>query len=78
MSTIVTAEYVSGIADARALWRALSEDERTADAAAYLAGTEATMRRFSAGPVKEHLRGERDFWRAQVRRTARAEKASAA
>lgn len=64
----VTQEYINGIREGRALWRNMSPTEREIDAPAILANVEATMRQFSPGPVKDLLRGERDFWRNQLAR----------
>lgn len=71
MSDTVTAEYVQGIADARDLWRMMPPCDRITEALAVLANIEATMRTFSPGPVKDLLRGERDFWRNQVKRNGK-------
>ena len=66
MNRTVTQEYLNGILDARALWRSLTPEERITQAPAHLRNTEATMHTFSLGPVKDMLRGERDFWRGQI------------
>lgn len=63
----LTAEYVAGISEGRKFWRTMSPTERAIDAPAILANIEDTMREFGAGPVKDMLRGERDFWRNQIR-----------
>lgn len=64
----VTQEYLDGIREGRELWNTLAPECRLEEAPAYLANVEATMRTFSAGPVKDLLRGERDFWRNQIRK----------
>lgn len=61
----LTQEYIDGITEGRAWLRQHSP----ADAPAHLANLEATCRMFAAqSPVGQHLRGQRDFWRAQVKR----------
>lgn len=67
MSNTVTQEYLNGILDARKFWRDLPADERVSDAQAYLDNIKRTMATFSPGPVKDHLRGERDFWAYQIK-----------
>jgi hypothetical protein len=68
MST-VTAEYLDGIREGRHLLNALAIVDRTPETfRAYMANVQATMQTFSAGPVKDLLRGERDFWRNQLRK----------
>lgn len=70
MKRKLTEAYIDGIREGRKLWNSLPPETRSIDAPAHLANVEATMRTFSAGLTKDTLRGERDFWRAQIRRTA--------
>jgi hypothetical protein len=63
-SKTVTQEYLMGIVDARAVFRA----EGMSDAAAHLNNVTRTIKRFDASsPVGQMLRGERDFWRNQIK-----------
>lgn len=68
ISRTVSAEYLTGIVDARQHWRSMSAADRVAHPPAILANIVSTMRTFSPGPVKDMLKGERDFWRNQIRR----------
>ncbi len=64
MSSTVTAEYLEGIREGRA-W--LTE-HGAADAAAHLDNLTRTCRMFDAkSPVGQMLRGERDFWKHQLK-----------
>lgn len=61
----LTQEYVDGVIEGRAWLRQHGPD----DAPAHLTNLETTCRMFAAhSPVGQHLRGQRDFWRAQVKR----------
>ncbi len=61
----VTASYVDGIRDARLTFKA----EGMEHAVAYLENLNRTIARFgSDSPVGQYLRGERDFWRNQIKR----------
>lgn len=67
MTDTVTAEYLDGIREGRAMLRA----DPTCDKRAILANVEATIKGFAASsPVGQLLRGERDFWRNQIRKEA--------
>ena len=66
MKNVVTAEYVQGIVDGRAYFRRFQPDR--ASLVANVRNLEETMRGFSPGPVKDALRGERDFMRNQIKR----------
>lgn len=70
----VSAFYIEGIKEGRASL------ERNGIAAAHeeLANLVSTIKGFSASsPVGQLLRGERDFWAAQVKRTAKATRSAA-
>jgi hypothetical protein len=61
----VTQYYLDGIAEGRAWLRKYGND----DAVELLANVTATARTFDAqSPVGQMLRGERDFWRLQVKK----------
>lgn len=65
MTATVTAEYLEGIREGRATFRA----EGMANAAAHLDNLNRTAATFAASsPVGQLLRGERDFWRNQIRK----------
>ena len=64
MARTVTAEYLDGIREGRAWLNAHGAD----DARALLDNLERTARMFdAASPVGQMLRGERDFWRLEVK-----------
>ena len=64
MAKTVSAEYLEGIRDGRAWLREHGPD----DAAALLDNLNRTCRMFDAqSPVGQMLRGERDFWRNQIK-----------
>lgn len=56
----VTYEYLMGVRDAREYLNRFKPDEM--EMREVLANIKATMRTFGAGPVKDMLKGERDFW----------------
>ena len=63
----VTAEYLEGIKEGRAAFKqhglSIAHDE--------LANLNSTIKGFAASsPVGQMLRGERDFWRNQLKRAA--------
>ncbi|KOR22957.1 hypothetical protein [Burkholderia cenocepacia] len=63
----VTAEYLMGISEGRMRF----EQYGLSIAADELDNLDRTIKGFGAGtPVGQMLRGERDFWRNQVRRNA--------
>jgi len=63
----VSAEYLEGIREGRAWLRKYG----AGDAAAVLDNLERTARTFAASsPVGQMLRGERDFWRNQLKKGA--------
>jgi hypothetical protein len=63
-SKTVTRIYLMGIADARAVFRA----EGMESARAHLDNLNSTIKLFDASsPVGQLLRGERDFWRNQIK-----------
>ncbi len=65
----VTAEYIEGIKEGRAWLRQYG----MADAAAHLDNITRTARTFAAqSPVGQMLRGERDFWRNQIKKGKQA------
>lgn len=65
MSKPVTAEYIEGIKEGRD-WL---KRHGMADAAAHLDNLTRTARTFDAqSPVGQMLRGERDFWRNQIKK----------
>lgn len=60
----VTAEYLEGIREGRATFKA----EGMANARAHLDNLNATAATFAANsPVGQMLRGERDFWRNKLK-----------
>ena len=60
----VSAEYLAGINEGRAIYRA----EGMANATAHVDNLRATLRGFSGqSPVGQMLRGELDFWRNQIK-----------
>ena len=61
----VTREYLDGIMEGRSVWKA----EGATNAAAHLDNLNRTIAGFDASsPVGQHLRGERDFWRNQIKK----------
>lgn len=78
MTQTVTTEYLAGITDARATMRKIQSgtdscyrpDELPEFMREELAGIERTIRSGfpASSPVGQMLRGERDFWRNQVRK----------
>lgn len=77
MTKTVTAEYLAGITDARQSFRKVQSDQdatyRASEVGEFvreeLAGIERTIKGFPAStPVGQMLRGERDFYRAQIKR----------
>ncbi len=66
MSKTVTAEYIEGIKEGRAWLNRYGMD----DAQAHLDNLTRTARTFDAqSPVGQMLRGERDFWRNQIKKS---------
>lgn len=64
MTTHITAEYLEGIKEGRAWLRRYGSD----DAPAILDNLNRTIKGFDAqSPVRQMLRGERDFWRNQLK-----------
>ena len=63
----VTASYLLGIRDERALLREMVArgDDLAREAPAMLASIEATLARGFSGETAEYMRGGRDFWRNQ-------------
>lgn len=60
----VTAEYLEGIREGRTTFKR----EGMENAQAHLDNLVSTCRRFDASnPVGQMLRGERDFWRNQIK-----------
>ena len=81
MTKTVTQEYLEGIRDARATLRKIQSGQDSCYSAAELpefmqSEVEAlnrTIEGFNASsPVGQMLRGERDFWRNQIKRSAAA------
>ncbi len=61
----VTAEYLDGILTGRGIFKIEGND----NAAAHLDNLNRTIAGFDASsPVGQHLRGERDFWRNQIKK----------
>lgn len=60
----VSEEYLMGITEGRQLLNSSNPDLQ--DMKAFLNSCEATMKEFGPGPVKDMLKGERDFWRLQI------------
>lgn len=66
----VSEEYLEGIREGRAWLKKYG----AGDAAAVLDNLERTARTFpAASPVGQMLRGERDFWRGQLKKKPRAD-----
>lgn len=64
MGNMVTQEYLEGIREGRAWLRAHGSE----DAALHLDNLNRTIKGFSASsPVGQRIRGERDFWRNQLK-----------
>lgn len=64
----VSAEYLAGIGEGRAIYR----EEGMANAAAHVDNLRATLRGFSGqSPVGQMLRGELDFWQNQIKRAGK-------
>jgi hypothetical protein len=61
----MSAEYLLGIRKGRELFEREKPDLDMMRE--FLASTIATSREFSAGPVKDMLKGERDFWRNRIK-----------
>lgn len=62
--TLVSTEYIMGISEGRAMLRKHGADIATDE----LDNLTRTCRGFDAGsPVGQMLRGERDFWRNQIK-----------
>ena len=59
-------EYVLGIRDGREYLKRFKPS--LFDMRDIVRNIEETMQTFNAGPVKEHLKGERDFWRNQIKK----------
>lgn len=65
MTNSVTQEYLDGIREGRAT---LNRDKSGEHAQVYLENLNATIKGFPASnPVGQFLRGERDFWRNQIK-----------
>lgn len=60
----VTESYLAGIRDGREYKRRFNPS--LFDMREVLRNIEQTLDGFKAGPVAEHLRGERDFWKKQI------------
>jgi hypothetical protein len=68
MSNTITSEYLEGILDGRAWLDKYGMD----GAQVHLDSLERTARTFSASsPVGQMLRGERDFWRNQIKKQSK-------
>lgn len=62
--TTVTADYIEGIKEGRAYF----DKHGGVDAVDILANLNSTIKGFAAStPVGQMLRGERDFWKNQIR-----------
>lgn len=73
MNKTVTAEYLMGITDARQALRKVQSTYSASEVGEFvreeLAGIERTIKGFAVStPVGQMLRGERDFWRNQIKR----------
>jgi len=66
MAKTVTAEYLAGIREGREYLNSHKPDVQ--EMALILANVRETAKRFSAGPVKDILKGERDFWINQIKK----------
>ena len=62
----VSQEYLLGIRDGREYKKRF--DPGLSEMRSLVSNIEETMRTFSAGPVKEYLKGERDFWKNQIKK----------
>lgn len=65
MTNPVSHEYLQGIRDGREYLKRFSPT--ILDMRDIIRNLENTMRNFDPGPVKDHLRGERDFWKNQLK-----------
>lgn len=66
----VTAEYLDGIREGRALLRSIrARGERVMrdDMQRFADDCRDTARTFAPGPVKDTLKGEREFWLTQIK-----------
>lgn len=70
----VSAAYIDGIRDERALLRQMQAagEDVSSMAPEILRNIESTLKGFTSGPVAESLRGGRDFWRNQIRKGVEA------
>jgi len=70
----VTQAYLLGISEGRAAFRALGPgDDLSADARTTLDILQTLLRQGFAGDMRDCLRGERDFWRNQVKQLSKGE-----
>lgn len=62
----ISESYLTGIRDGREYLKRFKPT--LFDMRELLRNLEATLEGFKAGPVAEHLRGERDFWKNQIKK----------
>lgn len=61
----ITQEYLEGLKDGRAFMQAYQPSFE--EMLEILDNLNNSMKNFSAGPVKEMMKGERDFWKFQIK-----------
>jgi hypothetical protein len=66
MAKTVTTEYLAGIREGREYLNSHKPDVQ--EMTLILANVRETAKLFSAGPVKDMLKGERDFWINQIKK----------
>lgn len=60
----VTQSYIDGIKEGRSYMREYAPSRE--DVVSIMDNLKSTMKAFSAGPVKDLLKGELDFWKGQA------------
>jgi len=65
MGQIVTQEYIDGILEGREYKKRFNPDRQDIDR--IIENIRETMKIYRPGPVKDMLRGELDFWKAQIK-----------
>lgn len=75
MSQFISHEYLVGISEARSLSKVHQREYGALslhDARSFLANADACCGMGFSKPMQDMVRGERDFWRLQVKRLAEA------
>lgn len=72
MTKTVTESYLDGIREGRKAFNANCKGKSAAEirewAETEIDNLNRTAKTFSAGPVKDSLKGERDFWKNQIKK----------